>query len=118
MDNKRKQEVSQLKDALDAWCGQTLLITKEEDGDTDSTILQLDEVVVKEREETVDDYIPSRSLLLKGNGSVRSETAVAAPLPYESYEIPIEEIYESELGAADVQIVTDRARYRIVRNAV
>ncbi|MBN6189366.1 hypothetical protein JQN58_21160 [Aneurinibacillus sp. BA2021] len=113
MDSKQAEQARQIKQLLDRWQGKTLQITKEEDGDTDIVRLHLTQVHVEDRPETGDDYLPLCTVKLEGAGTIQNEAGEHIPIPYESYDIPIDEPVDSRPDTEAVHIRTERASYHI-----
>ncbi|MFT9846544.1 hypothetical protein [Aneurinibacillus sp. REN35] len=113
MDSKQTEQARQIKQLLSRWQGKTLQITKEEDGDTDIITLLLHQVHVEDRPHTGDEYLPSCTVKLEGSGTIQNEDGEQIPIPYESYDIPLEEPINSHPDTEAVHIQTERASYHI-----
>ncbi|GAB7386904.1 hypothetical protein BSNK01_07400 [Bacillaceae bacterium] len=111
---RRTGTIAQLKALLDEWRGSPIAITKEEDGDVDQTIMTLDKTTFVERAPTIDGYVSPLSLRLDGEGRTILETS-AADLPYASYDIPVEEVYDLHFDGGQIHLTTSRGAYRISR---
>lgn len=87
--------IEEFNDQLQQWSGQKIRIVKEELDDLDETLLELEDVSYA-KGSSVDDYIPRYALLLKGTGVVGTTMNNYEELPFEAFEIPLEEdtIYE------------------------
>lgn len=109
--NGYKNQINAIQQSLSSWGGQRILITKEENGDLDQTILNLERVEMDENH-FIDDYTPDHSIQLVGNGQTVFEHG-NMPLPYQSYDIPIENIYKVSADQGRILIRTDRGTYTI-----
>lgn len=107
-------DIETLTEALNAWDGQQILISKEENGDQDQTVMRLNEVSLNERGQTIDGYVSPVSLLLEGDGrAVMEDTDV--PMPSSSYDIPVNEIYDAHFDGLRLYVSTNRGSYTISR---
>lgn len=102
----------QLKHLLQQWQGHEIRIVKEEDGDKDYTILQLDRVEYDQRPKTMDDYVSARFLRLCGSGTVVLENS-HAPLPDDRYEIPLDHVIDGNFDGTQLYLTTDRGSYTL-----
>ena len=77
MMHSNEEEIKTLISSLKTWGGEQVLISKEEKGDRDQTIMKLDDISVKHRGRTVDDYVSPAAVQLKGRGrAVMQDTDV------------------------------------------
>ncbi|HET7580358.1 MAG TPA: hypothetical protein VFK33_13850 [Bacillales bacterium] len=109
-----EEELQSLISSLKTWDGRQVLISKEEKGDRDQTILKLEGVSIANHNDTIDDYISPVSLQLTGEGrAVMSDTDV--PMPSALYDIPIDELYDAHFDGMRLYMTTGRGSYTISR---
>lgn len=111
MDNTL-EELNTLISSLSAWDGKQILISKDENGDRDQTVLRLDDISIINRGETIDNYVSPASLKLQGDGyAILNDTDV--PMPSASYDIPIDAVYDAHFDGMRLYLSTDRGSYTI-----
>ncbi|GGE37384.1 hypothetical protein GCM10011391_15340 [Pullulanibacillus camelliae] len=111
MDNLQDQ-VQIVMSYLKAWQGSQILITKEEEGDIDQTVINLQRLDMENYEHAFDDYLPQAALQLAGVGQTINE-ANSEPLPYGQFDIPLDQIHEIQCNPEEIFIKTDRGTYMI-----
>jgi hypothetical protein len=104
--------VKTLMDWLEGQTNNELYIRKTEDDDRDEVRLQLKEVGYRSDYKSIDGYTDGTALLLHGNGSIVTDTA-EAPLPQDSYVIPISGLSVSKVSDDGVILKTERAHYSL-----
>ncbi len=104
--------IEEFNDQLQQWSGHKVRIVKEEMDDLDETLLALDDVSYA-KGSSVDDYIPKYALLLKGNGVVGTTMNNYEELPFESFEIPLDEDTKYEYDGKRFFINNSRGVYMI-----
>jgi len=110
----KQEEINALISSLKAWDGSQVLISKEENGDRDQTIMKLDKISLADHGDTIDDYVSPLSLQLEGNGrAIMSDTEV--PMPSSTYDIPIDELYDAHFDGMRLYMSTGRGSYTISR---
>jgi hypothetical protein len=97
---------------LRSWGKVQVLISKIDNGDIDQTVIQLNELSIEQREPDTDDYSSEATLELQGEGFQVLQDSVAA-LPYQSYDIPFEEIMDYHFDGDRLYLSTNRATYTI-----
>lgn len=112
MYNRQSGEWNKMMNVLKKWDGHDLLISKLENEDHDQTVLRLEEVEMKECGETIDGYVPDVALLLKGQGRVILEN-IEEPMPSNSYEIPLDSLYDIHYDEIRLYLATKRGSYTI-----
>ncbi|HET7657176.1 MAG TPA: hypothetical protein VFK37_02710 [Bacillales bacterium] len=105
-------ELSELIASLKKWDGRDLLISKQENGDRDQTVLKLENIEIKERGQSIDGYVSDASLQLKGQGRALLEDT-EVPMPSASYDIPIDALYDAHFDGMRFYMSTDRGSYTI-----
>ncbi|HEX6922401.1 MAG TPA: hypothetical protein VF149_01150 [Bacillales bacterium] len=111
---ENQQDLNALIDSLKMWDGRQVLISKEENGDRDQTILQLEDISLANNGDTIDNYVSPASLQLKGPGrAVMSDTEV--PMPSGTYDIPIDGLHDAHFDGMRLFMSTDRGAYTISR---
>ena len=109
---ENNNELNELIASLKKWDGRDLLISKQENGDRDQTVLRLEDIEMKSRGNTIDGYVSDASLQLKGMGrAVLNDTEV--PMPSASYDIPIDAVYDVHFDGMRFYMSTDRGSYTI-----
>ncbi len=106
----------QIVDLVTNWINQqenkSILISKEEDGDLDQVLLDIEEVSLETLERPdPDGYVSPQSLLFRGEGTVVSDTEVR--LPQDVYEIPLYGTWITQNKGTSFQIRTERGLYTI-----
>ncbi|TCP28970.1 hypothetical protein EV207_1133 [Scopulibacillus darangshiensis] len=109
---ENQEYIQMIKQSLSKWGEERILVIKEENGDTDQTMLNLERVDIGAEFDPIDDYGSDQSLQLVGRGQTLFENHQAA-LPYQSYDIPIENIYDVSVNQKRITIQTDRGMYTI-----
>lgn len=109
-----QEEINELIQSLKAWDGAEVLISKEENGDRDQTVMTLDDISLAENGESIDGYIAPLSLQLTGDGrAIMKDTEV--PMPSASYDIPVNALYDAHFDGMRLYVTTDRGSYTISR---
>ena len=109
--SKSQDHLQVIMSYLREWEGHKILITKEEEGDIDQTVIELQRLDLENYQNAFDDYLPQASLQLAGTGQTIGE--VDAPLPYGQFDIPIDQIKEVQCNAEEIFIRTERGTYMI-----
>lgn len=94
----------------------TFLITKEEDEDADRVRITVRKVSYWPGSAAADDYVEEDRIVLVGEGRIDGDNdreTDAAPLPRNSYEIPLGTDFRFEMQHENLKIVTGRAAYTI-----
>ncbi|MGV3487584.1 MAG: hypothetical protein ACO1OC_03245 [Tuberibacillus sp.] len=107
---EHEQIIQELRDVLQQWIGRKVLVTKEENGDIDQTLIDLERFDQEVYENDLDDYMPKASFQLVGSGQTINQGAKAA-LPYSSFDIPLDMAEEIHCDAEGVFLRTGRALY-------
>lgn len=102
--------LNELRSVLEQWVGRKILITKEENGDIDQTLIDLERLDEEVYDNHHDDYLPGTAVQMVGNGQTVSDGANAA-LPYSSFDIPVDEAEELHCDVEGVFLRTARAVY-------
>lgn len=109
-----QEEISDLITSLKAWDGSDVLISKEENGDQDQTVMTLNDISLADHGESIDGYVAPLSLQLKGDGrAIMKDTEV--PMPSASYEIPLNALYDAHFDGMRLYVSTDRGSYTLSR---
>lgn len=107
-------EIEELISSLRAWDDAEVLISKEEKGDRDQTVLKLSDISLTNNGETIDGYFAPLSLQLSGDGrTIMEDTDV--PLPSGTYNIPMNELHDAHFDGMRLYVTTDRGSYTISR---
>ncbi|HEX7066523.1 MAG TPA: hypothetical protein VF199_15740 [Bacillales bacterium] len=107
-----QQDINELISFLKTWDGKQILISKEENGDRDQTVINLENISMASRGETIDGYVSPISLQLQGQGrAVMSDTEV--PMPSTTYDIPITDLHDAHFDGMRFYMSTDRGTYTI-----
>ncbi|WP_134700194.1 hypothetical protein [Ammoniphilus sp. YIM 78166] len=106
----------QIVDLVTNWINQqekkSILISKEEDGDLDQVLLDIEEVSIGTLEQPdPDGYVSPQSLLFRGEGTIVNNTK--DPLPQDVYEIPLYGTWITQNKGTSFQIRTERGLYTI-----
>lgn len=107
----------ELKQVLDQWVGRDVVLTKQEDGDIDQTVMSLEHVTYVGRGETIDGYVSSRALQLRGEGTVQTAGGERQPLPFARYDIPLTDDCHIQHNQNTILIETERAEYTVTPRA-
>ncbi|WP_053220305.1 hypothetical protein [Virgibacillus senegalensis] len=105
--------IEEFNELLQQWNGKKIKVTKQEIGDYDETILQLNAVSYDTDTRRLDDYQAMHKLQLNGNGKMLTDTENAQPLPDQVYEIPIEDSSLYQYDDSRFSLTTDRGTYTI-----
>jgi hypothetical protein len=93
---------------------QPLRIVKREANDRDEIRLELDEVEVRRsRRYDPENYTADEAIVLRGSGLVIADGGTAAPLPLETYEIPLDVGFTAQESGNGLIITNERADYSI-----
>ena len=96
---------------------EAVTITKREQEDLDEIRLELDDVALrKSKHFDAEHYARDEAILLRGFGQVISDHGDPAPLPLDTFEIPLEGKVIAETADDRLQITTDRAQYMFTRD--
>lgn len=106
-------KVRTLMDWLQEQTNRVLLIRKREDRDLDRVRMQLDEVGYRPDDRSIDGYTEGPVLVLHGRGTIMTDTAAEAPLPRDSYMIPLAGFQVARADGGGIDVRTDRAVYSI-----
>lgn len=109
-------QIAEVADWLMGRTDETLLIRKEEDGDTDQVEIMLEKVAYIPGDPRRDDYIEEDRLVLQGEGRILTEGAegiAAESLPRQQYEIPLQAGFRRIIADQELMLHTDRASYHI-----
>lgn len=101
---------NELERILDQWVGHRILITKEEKDDIDQTVIDLKAYQHKVYEHSGDGYLPKAVYQLVGDGRTVDG---GAPLPYDAFDIPVDDARELLCDPEGVFLRTDRALYTL-----
>ncbi|HET7521975.1 MAG TPA: hypothetical protein VFJ73_01495 [Bacillales bacterium] len=110
----KEEEIYTLISSLKTWDGQQVLISKDENGDRDQTVMKLNDISVKNRGDTIDDYVAPAALQLKGEGRALMEDT-DVPIPAGTYDIPLDQLYDAHFDGMRLYVSTDRGSYTISR---
>jgi hypothetical protein len=102
--------LNELTDILAQWVGRKVLVTKEENGDVDQTLIDLERLDQEVYDNNHDDYLSNATLQLVGNGQTVNQ-GEKAPLPYAAFDIPVDEAEELHCDVEAVFLRTARAVY-------
>lgn len=105
------KDIESVQQTLSKWGGQRIIITKEENGDVDQTMLDLEQVELEETS-PLDDYRADHSIQLIGKGQTVFEDH-QEPLPYQTFDIPVENITNISVDQGRIIIRSDRGIYTI-----
>lgn len=104
--------VRSLMDWLQGQTNRAIFIQKKEREDLDQVRLQLWEVGYQADYKSIDGYADGTALVLHGSGTIVTDSE-EAPLPEDSYVIPIDGLSVSKASDGGVIMRTDRAHYSI-----
>lgn len=111
----RGEIMNKLETELSKWKQNEISVHKQQNRDTDLTMLQLGDVTLHKRPKTIDGYVSPFVLQLHGSGrNITSETT-SAPLPYETYEITLEENFKANFQENKITIESDDVHYTITK---
>lgn len=105
-------KVRALMDWLQEQTNGALLIRKREDRDLDRVRIRLDEVGYRSYDLSIDGYTDGPALVLHGSGTIATDKA-EAPLPQDSYVIPLAGFEVARTRGGGIELRTDRATYSI-----
>lgn len=100
---------------LTGWENNEITITKEQNRDIDITKMKLNSAAFHERHPTIDGYVAPFVLQLHGSGSVMTDNNNYEPLPYLTFDIPMDEEYQSHISNEQLHIQTEDSKYTISR---
>ncbi|GAE26963.1 hypothetical protein JCM9140_3073 [Halalkalibacter wakoensis JCM 9140] len=113
------QPIHDLSQWLESQKGETILIRKNELStglqqtfDIDQVTLQLDHITVITNDQNIDDYIPSKELVLHGEGHIKTAEGMKE-LPQNAYEIPLFGKIATTNGTNGLKVETEKATYDI-----
>ncbi|HKM43621.1 MAG TPA: hypothetical protein VJZ70_06475 [Limnochordia bacterium] len=110
--------MNQSPDKLQQWLQENkdrvLNIRKEEDGHQDRVTIRLRDVDMVRHQDT-DNYLSDQALLLRGEGTVSTESGMA-PLPSDTFEISLTDQWSVALNHRSLQLQTERGHYSIDLN--
>lgn len=89
-----------------------LLITKTEQGDVDRVRMRLASAGVHEPKSSPDGYTDGTVLYIRGEGTVLSDIE-EAPLPQDTYVIPVTGLVDAQIDHGSVRLRTERGEYAI-----
>jgi hypothetical protein len=101
---------------LSEWKNKNISIRKEQNRDVDMTTMTLEDAKFHQRQGTIDDYVSPLTIQLHGTGSVKTDNGDHQPLPYFTFEIPVDDNYKLEMGQDSVRIETVDEKYTISTN--
>jgi len=102
-----------LADWLEANTDKEIRIRKREQDDTDEVRIGLEGFELSgDRTDAIDDYTKGSALVLRGSGSTATDNG-EAPLPSDTFEIPLEGLAVVSAGDGELVIRTERARYEL-----
>lgn len=101
--------VQNVMDWLQGNMNKSILIQKQEDGDSDTVHIRLSKVGYRDNKESIDGYTNGSALVLHGEGTISSDSE--APLPGDSYVIATGGLSVSNSSQNQVNVTTDRAEY-------
>lgn len=107
-----QETLETITSALDRLKGNGVIITKDEIDDRDETSMQLESFALENYERPVDDYLSATTLQLAGGGETITDEH-SEPLPYSSYDIPLEDIQSFNVTDGQVYLKTSRGEYTI-----
>lgn len=90
-----------------------IMIKKEEQQDIDQIEIELQDVGLMGYMDTVDDYLSTQAILLRGSGSIETHNGKRQSLPEDSYEIPYRESFHGVQNEKGIEIQTESANYFI-----
>ncbi|WP_082232135.1 hypothetical protein [Halobacillus massiliensis] len=105
--------IEQFNEKLQQWSGQTIKITKQEQGDEDTIFMDLNEVSYSTNTRRSDEYEPAHELQLTGKGQTETDRGEYEPLPSPVYEIPLEDSAQYQYDDRRFSLITDRGSYVI-----
>ena len=97
---------------LDSHRDEPLLITKTEQGDVDRVRMRLASAGLHEPQSSPDDYTDGTVMYLRGEGTVLGDSE-EAPLPQDTYVIPIAGLSDAQVEHGGVRLKTERGEYAI-----
>jgi hypothetical protein len=111
----REPQVAEIADWLMGHVNSAVVIRKEEQGDVDQVLLQLQQVsYIPGADPDHDGYAAEDRLVLQGDGRIATEAnGGAADLPRNSYEIPLQTGFRGNVVNNELILNTERAFYRI-----
>ncbi|WP_139488722.1 hypothetical protein [Brevibacillus dissolubilis] len=116
MNAYQANQIEQLQQTLTQWEGSQVLIEKDEVNDRDRVTINLQQSIIHDRARSIDDYVSSLSIQLQGTGTITTDNASTAPLPYDRYEIAVNQVKSTTIGANEIHLETDRGHYTLTRS--
>ncbi|WP_123042345.1 hypothetical protein [Cohnella candidum] len=116
MDMSMEPTVRTLMDWLQSQTNHSIMIQKKEDDDLDEVRLQLHEVGYRPDHRSIDGYTEGTALVLHGKGTIVTDLE-EAPLPGDSYVIPIAGLTISKASEDGVILRNERAHYALSPDA-
>ncbi|RKL65687.1 hypothetical protein CR203_19620 [Salipaludibacillus neizhouensis] len=114
------KHINELSTWLESHTGETVFIQKGELStglkelfDIDRVTFQLEHFSIESNEDTFDDYISSKELVLHGNGIVQITETEEKQLPQNIYEIPLNGKIVTSSNKKNLKVETENAVYDI-----
>ncbi|WP_199623597.1 hypothetical protein [Paenibacillus alkalitolerans] len=106
--------MGEMTDWLLGHVNESVIIRKEEEGDVDQVMLELEKISYRAGQPEADDYVDDDRIILHGKGKIAAdEEGGASGLPRNSYEIALEGDCSGTLQNNELLIRTERAVYRV-----
>lgn len=105
--------IEEFNEKLNKWTGKNIKITKQEIGDYDEALIELETISYSKDTRRIDDYEAMHTLQLNGMGRVENEDNNLIPLPSSSYEIPLEDTTHYQFDGSHFALNTERGTYTI-----
>ncbi|MFZ3579409.1 hypothetical protein [Virgibacillus sp. DJP39] len=105
--------VEEFNELLKKWAGKNIKVLKQEIGDNDEALIELESISYSNDTQTIDDYKATHALQLNGLGKIENEGHEFVPLPSLTYEIPLEDSTHYQFDGSRFTLKTDRGTYTI-----
>ena len=113
MNMKTTFNKEKVKNILNNWREEELLITKKQNRDTDHATIKLGTAAFHQRSPSIDGYVSPFVLQLHGKGNVQINESQKEPIPYLTYDIPLDGSYKVDYGNGQLTIKTDEQTFTI-----
>ncbi len=108
MENLTVEEFNQM---VQEWIGKPLMITKKEIGDLDQLIMHVHDISYTKNTRKIDDYVPTYTLRLTGEGNIQTDHGDQVPIPDDQYDIQLDNDTVYEYGGEAFHLKTNRGSY-------
>lgn len=108
--------IEEFNELFNKWTGKDVKVLKQEIGDNDETLMNLEKVSYLEHTGRLDDYEAKYTLQLNGMGKIENDKNEFEPLPSPSYEIPLDDTTQYQFNGSRFTVKNDRGLYTIELN--